>query len=90
MKHTRWQILLGLSLVALSLLFYSLHYVIFKDLHHIFIYLLGDIAFVPIEVLLVTMIIHKLLEEKEKKARLEKLNMVIETFFSEAGTKILT
>jgi len=89
MKHARWQILLGSSLVALSALFYSLHYVIFKDAHHIFIYLLGDIAFVPIEVLLVTMIIHKLLEEKEKKAKLEKLNMVIETFFSEAGTKIL-
>ncbi len=89
MKHTRWQIFLGLSLIALSVLFYSIHYVIFKDTHHIFIYLLGDIAFVPIEVLLVTMIIHKLLEEKGKMAKLEKLNMVIETFFSEAGTKIL-
>jgi hypothetical protein len=90
MKHFRWQIVLGISLVVLSALFYLFHYVIFKDPHHIFIYLLGDIAFVPIEVLLVTMIIHTLLEEREKRSRLEKLNMVIETFFSKTGTKLLT
>ncbi len=90
MKHLRWQILLGLSLIALSALFYLVHYAIFRDAHHIFIYMVGDIAFVPVEVLLVTMIIHKLLEQREKRAKLEKLNMVIETFFSEMGTKVLT
>jgi hypothetical protein len=34
--------------------------------------MVGDIAFVPIEVLLVTLIIHRLLHEREKHARLEK------------------
>jgi len=89
MKPYKWQILLGLSLVALSVSLYYIHYTIFKDAHHIFIYLLGDIAFLPVEVLIVTMIIHKLLEEREKKAKLEKLNMVIETFFSKMGTTLL-
>ena len=50
----------------------------------------GDIAFVFVEVLLVTLIIHKLLGEREKRARLDKLNMVIGSFFSEVGTKLLT
>jgi len=90
MKHVRWQFILGLLLVALSAILYFVHYLIFKDVHHIIIYLIGDIAFLPIEVLLVTMIIHRLLEVKEKKARLEKMNMVIETFFSEMGTRVLT
>ena len=90
MKPYKWQMLLGVSLVALSVSLYSIHYTIFKDAHHIFIYLLGDIAFVPVEVLIVTMIIHKLLEEREKKAKLEKLNMVIETFFSKMGTTLLS
>jgi len=58
---------LGLSLVVLSILFYLLHYAIFRDPHHIFIYLIGDIAFVFIEVLLVTLIIHQLLSDREKK-----------------------
>lgn len=89
MKHVRWQIILGLTLIAFSTFFYFAHYLIFNDPHHIFIYLLGDIAFVPIEVLLVTMILHRLLEDREKKVKLKKLNMVIETFFSEMGTKVM-
>ena len=82
MKRFSWQILLGLSLIALSIVFYLLHYAIFGDPHHIFIFLIGDIAFVFIQVLLVTLIIHQLLNMREKRARLEKLNMVIGAFFS--------
>jgi hypothetical protein len=83
------RVLLGLLLVLLSVFFYLLHYVIFRDAHHIFIYLVGDIAFVFIEVLLVTLIIHHLLGEREKRAMLRKLNMVIGAFFSEVGTDLL-
>ncbi len=90
MNHFRWQIILGLLLIALSAVLYFIHYFIFRDAHHIILYLIGDMAFLPIEVLLVTMIIHRLLDAKEKKARLEKLNMVIEAFFSETGTSVLT
>jgi len=89
MKRFSGQILLGASLLALSVLFYFLHYLIFNDPHHIFIYLFSDIAFVFIEVLLVTLIIHRALEVRAKKARLEKMNMVIGTFFSEVGSNIL-
>jgi hypothetical protein len=89
MKRFSWQTLLGLSLIVLSIVFYLLHYAIFRDPHHIFIYLIGDIAFVFVEVLLVTLIIHRLLSEREKRIRLEKLNMVIGAFFSEVGTRLL-
>ena len=90
MKPFRWQTVLGIVLVALSAIVYVIHYVIFRDAHHIFIYLIGDIAFVFFEVLLVTLIIHQLLSEREKRAKLEKLNMVIGAFFSEVGIKLLT
>lgn len=90
MKRISWKIILGLSLILLSIFFYLIHYVIFRDPHHIFIYLIGDIAFVFIEVLLVTLIIHQLLNVREKRARLEKLNMVIGAFFSEVGTELVT
>jgi len=89
MKREKWQILLAVSLVALSAAFYFLHYAFFRDAHHIFIYLVGDIAFVPIEVLLVTVIIHRVLSIREKRAMLNKLNMVIGAFFSEVGTPLL-
>jgi hypothetical protein len=84
-----WQILLGLILVTLSAVFYLIHYLIFSDVHHIFLYLIGDIAFVFIEVLLVTLILHQLLHYREKRAMLSKLNMVIGAFFSEVGSELL-
>ena len=84
-----WQVLLGLSLIALSALVYFIHYLIFRDAHHIFIYLIGDIGFVFLEVLLVTLILHQLLGYREKKAMLNKLNMVIGMFFSEVGGELL-
>ena len=89
MKRYGWDIFFGVSMLVLSVIFYFVHYVIFQDSHHIFIFLLGDIAFVFVEVLLVSMIIHQLLSMREKQARLEKLNMVIGTFFSRVGTKLL-
>jgi hypothetical protein len=66
------------------------HYLAFEDSHHIFIYLVGDIAFVPIEVLMVTLVIHRLLSAREKRSMLQKLNMVIGAFFSEVGTELLS
>ena len=90
MKRINWMLLLGISLVLLSAFVYLIHFFIFRDVHHIFIYLVGDIAFVPIEVLLVTLIIHRLLTHREKRIMLEKLNMVIGAFFSQVGTKLLT
>ena len=84
-----WQVYLGLLLVSLSVFIYFIHYLIFRDVHHIFIYLLGDVAFVFFEVLLVTMVLHQLLHYREKKALFKKLNMVIGAFFNEVGTELL-
>ncbi len=90
MKRLGWQIKVGVSLVLLSALLYFAHYLLFQDSHHIFIYSVGDLAFVPIEVLLVTLILHELLSSREKRARLEKMNMVVGAFFSQMGTALLT
>jgi hypothetical protein len=89
LKYFNWRVVIGIVLVALSAVVYVIHYLIFRDAHHIFIYLVGDIAFVFFEVLLVTLIIDQLLHEREKKSLLFKLNMIIGIFFSEAGNEAL-
>ena len=89
MKRYRWQIILGITLLALSALLYFMHFMIFRDTYHIFIYMLGDIAFIPIEVLIITLIIDRVLAAREKRAMLEKLNMVIGAFYSEVGLKLI-
>ena len=88
-KFLDWQILLGLGLICLSVIFYVIHYLIFRNLYHIFIYLLGDIAFVFIQVLLVTLVLERFLYLREKQSLLKKLNMVIGAFFSELGYELL-
>ena len=89
MKRLNWQIVFGLSLVLLSAILYLVHYAIFRDTHYIFNYLVGHLAFLPIHVLLVTLVIHELLKIREKRAMLRKMNMVIGAFYSEVGSRLL-
>jgi len=77
------------GLIAASAALYVLHFALFRDAGHIFIYGLGELAFLPLEVLVVTLIIDRLLHEQEKKARLKKVNMVVGAFFSEMGLDLL-
>jgi hypothetical protein len=53
------------------------------------VHLLEDIAFLPVEVLFVTLVIQRLLSNREKRTRLEKMNLVIGAFFSEVGIWLL-
>ncbi len=89
MNKYNWQYKLGFFLIVLSAILYFVHYLIFTDVYHIFIYMIGDIAFVPIEVLLVTLIIHSVLSIREHRVKMNKLNMVIGAFFSEVGTDLI-
>ena len=82
-------ITLAASFLVLSGVVYYLHYFIFRDVHHIFIYMVGDLAFLPLEVLLVVLIIERVLARREQQAKLQKLNMVVGAFFTEVGTHLL-
>lgn len=87
----RYKIFLATALVFISLsgLIYFIHYLVFRDIHHILIYMVGDLAFVPLEVFLVVIVIERILNRREKQTIRHKLNMVIGSFYSEVGTKLL-
>lgn len=88
--HSKKQLaLFVITLLAASMAVYGVHFLIFRDIHHILIYGLGELAFVPIEVLLVTLVIDRLLEASAKRSMMNKLNMVIGAFFSEVGTDFM-
>jgi hypothetical protein len=89
MKHYRWQIIFGTSLIVLSMLIYLVQIGIFQTPRNTFFYFFQDLAFVPISVLMVTLIIDQVLKRREKRALLKKMNMVIGAFFSEVGTGLL-
>ena len=89
MKGYRIFVFVAAFFLAASALFYYIHYLIFQDPHHIFIYMLGDFAFLPLEVFIVVIVIERILTRREKQAMLYKLNMVIGAFFSEIGNRLL-
>ena len=76
-EETRWKAIAGIGLVTLTLLLMTVHYLLFQDSRYLFTYLLADLAFIPIEVLIVTLVIDQMLESRERQQRLEKMNMVI-------------
>lgn len=88
MKSNRSLLVIALILVISSILLYGLHYLIFHDAHHIFIYMMGDLAFLPLEVLLVGIVIERLMERRELQQKMRKMNMVIGVFFSQIGNPL--
>lgn len=87
-KAKYWQLRLGIVLIAISIGVYYLQITLFNDMHETFFLMFQDLAFLPIEVLLVTILVHGLLSWREKKAMLAKMNMLIGVFFSEVGIEL--
>jgi hypothetical protein len=89
MVDRRFLVSFTAALLAVSGATYVIHYWLFEDLHHILIFFVEDIAFIPIEVLLATLVIHRLLESRAAAERREKLGMLIGAFFSTVGIDLL-
>lgn len=90
MNHLTWKVKFGILLLTSSALVYFIHYLVFRDMHHIAIFMLSDIAFVFIEVFLITLVINDLLSEREKQDKIKKMNSLIGAFFSEVGNTLLS
>lgn len=89
LQKIRWHLTLGILLIALSLAIYAFQISIFHRPNDTWFYMLQDFAFVPIQVLLVTLIINEMMSVREKNALRKKMNMVIGVFYSEVGAHLL-
>ena len=89
MKRFKGYLITAACLLVLSGISYCAQIFFFHRESDTFFYMLQDFAFVPIQVLLVSIIVAGLLNRREKQAKLSKMNMAIGTFFSEAGTELL-
>lgn len=88
-KRIKDNIIIGGGLLLLSLILHYIHVLIFKDIHHTMIFLVADIAFIPMEVFFTSMILERMLERREKEHGKEKLNMLVGVFYAEIGTQLL-
>lgn len=89
MKRYIELVLIAVLLVAASVLIYVIQWEVFHDVRDAVFYLFQDLAFLPIQVLLVAVIVERIVARRERARLLHKMNMVIGTFFSELGVKLL-
>ncbi len=85
----RWETKIGIVLIFSSFFFYFLNYLTFHDTTFIEKYILVQLGFLPISVLLVSIVLNSLMVRKERRERMEKLNIVIGSFFAEIGKDLL-
>lgn len=83
-------LLLGAGLIGLSVVLHAIHYVIFHDMHHLLIFLVADIAFIPLEVFFVSLVLEKIIEKQEEEKVVKKINMLVGLFYQQFGNKLLT
>ncbi|TLM98984.1 MAG: hypothetical protein FDZ75_01135 [Actinobacteria bacterium] len=92
MKVQRWQLVLGAALVALTLGWYALRWYAFPGtaMHNeMWRFLIGDMAFLFLQVLLVTFFLDSVMQKREHDEMRQKLNMIVGAFFSQLGTALL-
>lgn len=80
---------LVIILISSSILMYSLYYVLAKGSENIMLLVLSNLAFIPIELLLVTLVLDHLLNWHERSMRRKNIHLTVGVFFYEVGTKFL-
>ncbi|OGR23519.1 MAG: hypothetical protein A2X79_00960 [Desulfuromonadaceae bacterium GWB2_53_15] len=78
-----------LLLAIVSTMLYLVDYLIIGNSRDIVSSFLGNLAFLPVYVIFVTLMVEQIMKERERQTILRKLNMVIGVFFSEVGNHLL-
>ncbi|CEN79484.1 hypothetical protein [Paraclostridium sordellii] len=89
MKKIRYYFVISFILIALSAVMFLTHYLVFGQALNTAYYSLMNLCFIPINSLVVTIILEKLIDYRAKKDRIEKINMLVGIFFTEVGGKLM-
>ena len=89
-KEKLFKIVPVITLMICAAAVYLIQILIFRSPGDTFFYFFQDLAFLPVEILIVTLIVNRIISSRQRKERLKKMNMVISTFFGEAGTHLIT
>lgn len=89
MKNKKYYIVVSLVLVGLSAIMFLTHYLVFGQAVNTAYYSLMNLCFIPVNSLVVTLILERLIDYKAKQERMEKLSMLIGLFFTEVGYKLM-
>lgn len=88
-KNLRNNILISVVMIVIAISIYIAQIVLFNTPDQTIFYLLQDLAFLPISVILISYILEKYLKNKEKEEKFKKLQIVVSAFYSEVGTTLI-
>lgn len=89
MKRIRFDHAVIVLLVLLSTAFFILQQLFFHNIEESGFLFFQDMMFLPLHVVLITFFLDRILRSREKRERLEQVNIVISAFFSEIGSDAL-
>lgn len=89
MKRNLQTYALVIFLIIFSVLIYFYQITIFHRPDDTMFYLLQDMAFLPISVLLVTLGMNTVLNRREHQAKLNRVSVVINEFYAETGIELI-
>ena len=88
-KRLSWKAKFSILMVILIIIIYGSNYLVLGDAEHIISYIWTHLGFIPVDILIVAFLLDEIIERKEKEAMLEKLDMLMSTFFSELGNDLI-
>jgi hypothetical protein len=88
-KNLRNNILISIVMIVIAIAIYIAQVILFNNPNQTMFYLLQDLAFLPISVILISYILEKYLKNKEKEENFKKLQIVVSAFYSEVGTNLI-
>ena len=89
-KRMSWKVKFSIIMILLIIIIYGSNYLVLGDAEHIISYVWTHLGFIPVDILLVAFLLDEIIERKEKEAMLEKLDMLMSTFFSEVGNDLIS
>ena len=88
-ERLSWKAKFSILMVILIIIIYGSNYLVLGDAEHIISYIWTHLGFIPVDILIVAFLLDEIIERKEKEAMLEKLDMLMSTFFSELGNDLI-
>lgn len=89
-ERLSWKVKFSIVMVVLIIIIYGSNYLVLGDAEHIISYIWTHLGFIPVDILVVAFLLDEIIEKKEKEAMLEKLDMLMSTFFSEVGNDLIS
>ena len=77
-------------MVIAIIIIYGSNILVLKDPEHVISYIWTHLGFIPVDILIVAFVLDEIISKKEKEAMMEKLDMIMSTFFSEVGNDLIS